>query len=390
MFSSFKHVAVTGVSVVLPSDEICIYDEAQYYENNIKRIDRMRKKVGFYKRRVVKDDIAPADLAIAAAKKLFDGMQIDPSSIDGLIYVVQKQTYPGMVDAYYIHNELGLSDECSCANVAQGCAGWVWGVQLCSQMISSGCHKRMLLLNADTPSVEIDPADRNSAPIFGDGGSATLIEYCDEDDVSYFGIRTQSSGYDKIIRPAGRSRLRVDYDKPFDDPYNAPLFEKFTSKAGYETTLLRSQLDGDAVFEFTMNEVPRHITDTIAYSGISKNNIAKCCLHQANKQIVQTIAQIAGFPLEDTPYDAFENYGNNTMCSIPTVLCEVFADNKYLAIGGGKYILCCGFGNGLVIATALLKFDRTFFAAIGNYARPDGFRTREQWIEYWKNKAQGK
>lgn len=51
-FSQFRRVAVKGISVVLSSREICIYDEAQYYGNNVKKIDRMRKMVGFWKRSV--------------------------------------------------------------------------------------------------------------------------------------------------------------------------------------------------------------------------------------------------------------------------------------------------------------------------------------------------
>ena len=60
----FNHVKISGIGVVVPKKEICIYDEAQYYDNSVKKIDRMRKMVGFYKRRVVENGITPGDLAI--------------------------------------------------------------------------------------------------------------------------------------------------------------------------------------------------------------------------------------------------------------------------------------------------------------------------------------
>ena len=93
-FSQFRRVAVKGISVVLPPKEICIYDEAQYYDNNVKKIDRMRKMVGFWKRRVVDENTTPADLAIDAAKKLIEGTQTDKDTIDALVFVTQSPDYP--------------------------------------------------------------------------------------------------------------------------------------------------------------------------------------------------------------------------------------------------------------------------------------------------------
>lgn len=46
-FCIIKHVAITALSVVVPEKEINIYDEAEYYGNSVKKIDRMRKMVGF-------------------------------------------------------------------------------------------------------------------------------------------------------------------------------------------------------------------------------------------------------------------------------------------------------------------------------------------------------
>ena len=128
----------------------------------------MRKMVGFYKRKVAEKDNTPLDFAYNAANNLLDEMKIDRSSIDALIYVVQKPDWSGPVNSYFLHHKLGLSQRCIASDVVQGCAGWVFGLYMASQMIESGIHKRILLLNGDTPSVGINPADRNSAPIFGD------------------------------------------------------------------------------------------------------------------------------------------------------------------------------------------------------------------------------
>ena len=382
-FVKFDNVRIKGIAVVVPEKEISIYDEAQYYDNNLKKIARMHKIVGFNKRRVVEEGICASDLATQAGENLLNSLEINRNDIDALIYVNQRPTYRGVVDAYEIHHRLSLSENCICTNVNQGCVGWVWGLYLCAQMLASGVNKNILLLNADTSSVAIDIADRNQAPIFGDAGSATLVTYDLTAKTSYFGIRTLSDGFDKIISPAGGTRIRYDIDLPSSDPFNAPLFDRIETKTGYSTTLMHGQLDGGAVFEFTVNEVPKHLKEILKISKLTQSDIAKLCLHQANKQIVQTIAMAADFSLENTPTDAFETYGNNTMCSIPTVLLDLAEKEGNF---DSKPYLCSGFGNGLVIASSVLDFEQTVNAGIKTFTKGPDFKTRDEWIDYWKNK----
>ena len=386
-FYNFKNTKISGISVVVPKKEISIFDEVEYYDNSRKKVERLNKIVGFNTRRVVDDDVTPSDLAFFAASKLIEKMSIDKESIDGLVFIEQRLSYGGPIDAYELHHNLGLNENCYCTSALQGCAGWVWGVFLCSQMIESRTAKKILLVCADTPSVGIDISDRNQAPLFGDAGSATLIEFSEDSIDSFFGISTYSAGFESIIRPAGGCRLRYDFDYPSDHPFNAPLTEEFISKAGFKTHLLRDQMDGGAVFEFTMNQVPEQIKKVLEYSGISVNDISKCCLHQANKQIVQTVSSAAGFPSDLTPYSAFEKYGNNTMCTVPTVLCDQYEINQ--GCFENKPYLCSGFGNGLVVATSILDLCKTISTGVLNYEKPSDFKNREQWITYWKNKVSG-
>lgn len=361
----FNCVKITGISTVVPEKEINIYDEAQYYGNSIKKIDRMRKMVGFYKRRVSEITTNPSDLAIAAAQNLIQELNIDKSSIDALIYVVQKPDVTNPATAYYIHDKLGLSPECIATDINQGCVGWVWGLYIVFSLIQSGVHKKVLLLNADTPSVGIDLNNRNSAPIFGDAGTATLIEYSEKPINSYFAINTFSSGFESIISPFSGTRFRLDYNNEEDfELLSKVRKEKLTLSNGYESKLLYSYMNGAEVFDFTIKNVPENINDVLNIANMKQEDIDVLCLHQANKQIVQAVAQAAGFDETDeikVPYKAFENYGNNTMCSIPTSL--ALLDNEI----SKEKILCCAFGNGLVSASAILNLQNTKILELKNY-----------------------
>ena len=381
---TFKHVKIKSIEVVIPSKEICIYDEAQYYDNSVKKIDRMRKMVGFYKRRVAEKDNTALDFAYNAANNLLNDMKIDRNSIDALIYVVQKPDWDGPVNSYFLHHKLGLSQSCIATDVVQGCAGWVFGLYMASQMIESGTHKRILLLNGDTPSIGINPADRNSAPIFGDGGCATLLEYSEKEIVSDYNIDTVGEGYDALISPFSRNRFGIDMLDDDDFNYWLPLRkERVTLPTGNTQPLLANYMDGLRVFDFTIKIVPETIKTLLKSSNKTQEDIGVLALHQANKQIVQAVGQAAEFDLDKVPYEAFENYGNNTMVSIPTTLALV--DKSVF----NKEACVCGFGNGLISAAAILNLKDTHIGEIKTFKKPDYVMSRDEYVDYWRKKMTG-
>ena len=385
--TKFSHAKIVGISTVVPEKEINIYDEAQYYGNSIKKIDRMRKMVGFHKRRVADNTTTASDLGICAARNLIKEMDLDVSTIDAIVNVVQKPDFDAPASAYFIHQKLGLSQNAPAFDINNGCSGFVYGMWVVSQMIESGANKRILLVCADTPSVGIDIADRNSAPLFGDAGSAILVDYSEEEINSYYNIETLSEGFEAIINPFVGYRFRID----FKDENDVNLLKEvrnrtYISSSGSEVSYYNGHLDGISVFDFTINFVPQNLSKCIEYAGLKNEDIHTLCLHQANKQIVEGIANAINMPLEKAPYYAFENYGNNTMCSIPTTLCSVLketTENEKITIAG------CGFGNGLTSASCVLTLDKIFNTGVKEYVRPEYYKTREEFINYWDKKIKG-
>ena len=383
-FFQFKHVKISAISTVVPENKINIYDEVQYYDNSVKKVDRMRKMVGFFERHVADDTTTPSDLAYNAAQNLINNLNIDKNSIDALIFVVQQPDVVNPATAYFLHDKLCLPDDCIATDINQGCVGWVYGLYMASNLIESGMHKKVLLLCGDTPSVEINPADRNSAPIFGDGGVATLLEYSENEIVSSYNINTKSNGFEALVSPFVGARFRYDLSKEEDFELMSKLRkERITLPTGNEQNLLSGYMDGIAVFDFTIKVVPQTINALIEKVGLQVSQIPVLCLHQANKQIVQAVAQgVAGGGLY-APYKAFENYGNNTMCSIPTTLALL---DKEIS---RKNICCCAFGNGLVSIASILDLSDTKILDIQYFKKPSYVKTRDEYIEYWRKKIKG-
>ena len=281
--SQYKHVIIKGISAVVPQREINIYDEAQYYENNIKKIDRMRKIAGFYKRRIVEEGTTASDLSIQAAEILINGLHINKSNIEALIFVRQRPDYARPSTAFFMHEQLGLEKSTLAFDISLGCTGWMQGMFVAHSLIESGACKNVLLLAGDTPSLEINIENRIAAPVFGDGGSASFLEYCEKENSAYFDTGADGSGFETITTPASGYRFGLKYPLDEHNDENRDLTEPFISKFGYKTRITDFYMDGTKVFEFTMREAPASIERLLEFSNLNKTNIDYLMLHQANK-----------------------------------------------------------------------------------------------------------
>ena len=384
MIKTFKNIKVSGMSLVLPPKEISIYDELQYYGNSEKKAERAHKMAGFWKRRIADPDVTSADLGVQAAENLIASMNLDKSKVEAMVLVIQQPDYHGPCTSYSVHNRLGLSKDCYVTDVVQGCVGWCFGLLTAFQMIASGAYKSVLLINGDTPARGLKQSDRINAPLFGDAGVATLIEAEDGAPEVAFNLETFSEGFEAIISLIAGSaggRLNLDVRNPQE---LTQIVEMFETKNGRTACLAEGYMDGPAVFEFSTQKAPENIKALMVDRGTTPDSYDLLALHQANKQIVQTVGGNAGFPLEKIPFSGFENFGNNTMCSIPATL--LHEKGNVLRNGESVHTLACGFGNGLVVCSIDLPLIGLKCADMKTYVKPADHRTSAEWVAYWREK----
>ncbi len=384
MIKKFHNVKISGMSLVVPENEISIYDELQYYGNSEKKAERAHKMAGFWKRRIADPDVTAADLGTQAAENLITSMKLDKSKIEAMLLVIQQPDYHGPCTSYSVHNRLGLPKDCYATDIVQGCVGWCFGLLTAFQMVASGTYRSVLLINGDTPARGLKASDRINAPLFGDAGLATLIEASDDASEVVFNLETFSEGFESIISlvtSGAGGRLNLDIRNPQE---LAQLVEMFQTKNGRTACLAEGYMDGAAVFEFSTQKAPENIKALMSDLGTTPDTYDLLALHQANKQIVQTVGGNAGFPLEKVPFSGFENFGNNTMCSIPATLLQ--EKGEILRSGGAVHALACGFGNGLVVCSVDLQLKGLKCADIKTYVKPADHKTSAEWVAYWREK----
>ncbi|WP_165176355.1 ketoacyl-ACP synthase III [Desulfovibrio sp. ZJ369] len=380
MFTTLQNVRIASLRSAVPTNEISLEDEIEYYGGSLKKISRLRTLLGMDRRRVCPPDVTASDLCAHAAFALLEALPDSRDTIDALIFVSQMPDWHQPATACELQHRLGLGQHCAAFDVNQGCAGYVYGLWLGSSLVASGAARQVLVLVGDAHPSGRDIRNRITTPVFGDAGSATLLVRDETASPVHFGIGTDGSGFETIIVPAGKARI------PFlrEHCENESLVRDIADQYGNIWQIADTYMDGGAVYDFTMNVVPDHICRLMQYSKINHDNIDWLILHQANKQIIENIALKSGFPSNKAPFQSFSKYGNTASASIPLALCDTFYEKQ-----SPGTILLCGYGIGLSWASCLCKIDSWNCARPLEY-EPDPDRpTRLQRIERWERIIKG-
>ena len=340
-----KNIKIKGMSIVLGENEIKFENEPEFYNNDPVQLDKLKKMIGFDTRYRTNPETTTADLCEQAAKNLIDKLDITPDSIDGIIFATQTPDYYMPGNAHVIHRNLGFNKETIAIDLEFGCSGFVYGLFTAATMLNAGL-KRILLLTGDTLSKSANPKDRTEAPLFGDAGSATIVEFDEKATESYFILRADGNGIDSMLQPAGAYRI--------------PSSEETRKDVQGEDGSIRNQeniyMNGFEIFNFTLTEQPKLLDEILEFSKNSKDDIDYFALHQANVYIVETILKKAKIPFEKAPSKIFAKYGNQNSASIPSVICSELSD-KFKACK--KKVLMQGFGIGLSWGACVMDFENT-------------------------------
>lgn len=341
MRAKFQHAEIAGVIAEPGLETRRLDDEIERYGGDVGQIERIKKTVGLSERRVAAAGETALDLCERAAKKLFATQPSPAITPDAVIFVTQTPDHLQPGNAALLHGRLNFPKTTAAFDVNLGCSGYVYGLYLAFLMVDAGGCENILLCAGDTMSRCVNPCDRAVAPLFGDAGSATWVRRSKKISPSWFVLNTDGTGADAIKIPAGGART----------PCSPETATPVTDVDGNLRSPENLAMDGPAVFNFSLREVPAAIREILEFSGKTVSEIDGFILHQANKYILQNIAKRCDIPAEKMPVETLAKYGNTSSASIPTALTEFLADENAPA---GELLLS-GFGVGLSWASAVLQ-----------------------------------
>ncbi len=289
------------------------------------------QRTGIRERRIAGHDEFTSDLCAAAAKEMVRNYGTSLHDVDMIIVCTNTPDYPFPSAASQVQAKLHIPHT-GVIDVNATCAGFAYGLHLANSLVSSGLHRKVLVIGADTLSKVTDYTDRTTCILFGDGAGAVMVER-DEENPGFlsFHLQTDGTGGPHVYR-TGLSRTMAG--KPLHD-------------SGHIVQ------NGREVYKWAVTNVPRGMAAVMEKAGMAPQQVEWFVPHSANLRMIESICEKSGFPLERTLY-SLEYYGNTSAATIPLALDLGVREGK---VKSGDHILVYGFGAGLVQAGLLLKWN---------------------------------
>lgn len=302
-------LGIEAIATYIPETKKSNYDLKEKFEIDD---DFIENKIGVKYHALKDEGFKSSDMCIKAFENLQNIANVNSEEIECCIVVTQNPDFNIPHTAAIVHGKLDLPTNCAAFDISLGCSGYVYGLSNIISFMKNNGMKKGLLFTSDQYSDILDEEDKNTALLFGDAATVTLISE------------------DALLTP-------VD-------------FSFGTNGKDYKELICEDELymNGRAVFSFTATTAPKHIKALLEKNDLTDEDIEKYYLHQGSKYIVDTIRKRLKVDAAKVPFDMAE-YGNTVSSSIPIMLAKEIS-----SLPKGKMVLSA-FGVGLSWASAIIE-----------------------------------
>jgi 3-oxoacyl-[acyl-carrier-protein] synthase-3 len=291
----------------------------------------IRARTGIEERRIAADGETTFSMALQAARQALEVAGLNPAQLELIIVATVTPDYIFPSTACLLQDAVGAS-RAAAFDLSAGCTGFIYGLSVAADLISSGAYENALIIGAETLSRIIDWSDRNTCVLFGDGAGAVVLQANGADGgVLSAVLGSDGSGGNLLYVPAGGSR--------------EPTCHRTVSEG-----LHYLRMSGREVFRFAVRAMSTATRQVVEQADLTLADLKLVIPHQANQRIIEASTRSLGLPTEAV-FSNLERYGNTSAASIPIALCE--------AVEGGlieqdDFVVCVGFGAGLTWGAAAL------------------------------------
>ncbi|PWN68349.1 ketoacyl-ACP synthase III [Chryseobacterium phosphatilyticum] len=293
--------------------------------------NRIKEKVGITQRHVSAENETVLDLAIRSSEKLFEGY--DKNKIDFILFCTQSPDYFLPTTACILQDKLGLRKNIGAMDFNLGCSGFVYGLAFAKGLIAAGIAQSILLVTSETYTKHLNPKDKGNRSIFGDASASVIVEKADNKRDYKFCLGTDGSGAENLIVKKGA--FRTDFQLNSDHEFNADDL----------------YMNGPEIFNFTIENIPGLVKETLETNELTMENIDHFVFHQANSFMLNYLRKKIKIPAEKFYID-MEKTGNTVSATIPIALKNMI--DKGMLKEGDK-VLLAGFGVGYSWGATILE-----------------------------------
>jgi 3-oxoacyl-[acyl-carrier-protein] synthase-3 len=322
---------ISGTGSALPERALTNADLERLVETNDEWIVT---RTGIRERRMLADGEATSDLVIRAAERALEMAALGPEDLDLIIVATCTPDTLTPSTANWVHRSLCRGLSIPSFDISAACSGFVYGLGVADAMLRTGDYKRILLAGGEGLTRFMDYQERTVCILFGDGAGAAVVERSDgPGGVLATSLKSDGQFHDAIIIPAGGSRMPLS-------PYVLTQREAFV------------HMKGAQVFKVAVQSMEQVARDTLDKVGWKIADVDHVIAHQANKRILDAVADRLEIPAEKMPTN-LAVLGNTSAASVPILLDECNRAGRFRA---GDKLLLLAFGAGLTWGASALEW----------------------------------
>jgi 3-oxoacyl-[acyl-carrier-protein] synthase III len=298
---------------IVTNDEIC---------SSLDSSDEwIRRRSGIKTRRFAAPDETLAMMAATAAGKALAYAGLAPGDVDCVIAASMSHLSQAPPLASEVTGLLG-SAPAAAFDVSAACAGFCYSLAIANDIVSAGSADHVVVVGTERMSDIVDPADRSTAFIFGDGAGAAVVGPADRP-----GIGPVIWGSD----PAGLQAIQ-----------QRPSWGDLRDTAGEQWPYLR--MSGPEVYRWVITTMPQAAQQALDAAQLQAGDLAAFIPHQANLRISETLATALDLPAHVRIARDVTDVGNTSAASIPLAMERMLTAGE---VPAGARALLIGFGSGL-------------------------------------------
>jgi 3-oxoacyl-[acyl-carrier-protein] synthase-3 len=287
-------------------------------------------RTGIKERRIAGEGERPSTLAIEASRQALNDAGVEARDLD---LIVMATSFPDMAmpsSAVFVQDALGA--QCGAFDLQAACSGFIYGLSVASQFITSGTYSRVLLVGSEIMTRYVNYSDRTTCILFGDGAGAVVMQSVSE------------AGYGVLSCVLGAQGSA------------APLLWVPGTAAGVEGNGSldpnRIQMNGREIFKLAVSCMADASIEAVEQAGLSLKDIDLFVGHQANARILDAVGRRLQVPPERI-YQNIARYGNTSTASIPLALYEAREEGR---LKPGHNVLLAAFGAGLTWGASVVRW----------------------------------
>lgn len=326
---------IVGTGLGVPSRTLTNSDLEKLVETSDEWIV---SRTGIRSRRIIDPSKeSGASLSVQAARNALARSGIQASEIEAVILCTATPDTWMPISAARVAGALGVPFAL-CMDVNAACSGFVTGLSIADAYIRSDSYKQILVIGTDIFSTITDWKDRGTCVLFGDGAGAAVVKKIE--------VSPNDSMAPGILGFVMRNRFDANHDLAV---MGGGSLHPLGNLGGFKPTIT---MNGPEVFKMGTRSMAEAAAAVMEKCGVKAEDIDWLVPHQANRRIIEKVAEMTDFPMEKV-YVNVDRWGNTSAGTVAIGLSEM-VDQGLLK--PGQLVLLTVFGGGFTYGAALVRW----------------------------------